>query len=244
QLRATVNESGIHGEPARQMLNYIWGGNILLPVDIKSIMRLILTQHQHGNSELRPATSGSLGLDLATAVDCTLIDTKPQRIATGIQGPVMINGQSVGALLIGRSSSTMAGLDIAVGLIDADYTGEIQVMAQTLYPPMYIPAGSCIAQLIPLPQLTKDITPVGSPRGDRALGSTGLMTLLTVELTHWPRRQIKLQYKDQTAILMALLDTGADVTVVATHKWPHHWPTIASNATVAGVGGVTLAQRS
>ncbi|NXW52429.1 GAK19 protein, partial [Nyctiprogne leucopyga] len=46
QLRATVSESGIRGEPTRQMLNYIWGGNILLPSDIKSIMRLILTQHQ------------------------------------------------------------------------------------------------------------------------------------------------------------------------------------------------------
>ncbi|NXO55392.1 GAK8 protein, partial [Aramus guarauna] len=46
QLRATVSESGIHGEPTRQMLNYIWGGNILLPADIRSLMRLILTQHQ------------------------------------------------------------------------------------------------------------------------------------------------------------------------------------------------------
>ncbi|NXW39543.1 GAK24 protein, partial [Phaetusa simplex] len=46
QLRATVNESGIKGEPTRQMLDYIWGTNILLPGDIRSIMRLILTQHQ------------------------------------------------------------------------------------------------------------------------------------------------------------------------------------------------------
>ncbi|NXF37489.1 GAK6 protein, partial [Nyctibius bracteatus] len=46
QLRATISESGIQGEPTRQILNYIWGGNILLPTDIKSITRLILTQHQ------------------------------------------------------------------------------------------------------------------------------------------------------------------------------------------------------
>ena len=46
QLRSTVNESGLKGEPTRQMLDYIWGTNILLPGDIRSIMKLILTQHQ------------------------------------------------------------------------------------------------------------------------------------------------------------------------------------------------------
>ena len=46
QLRATVNDSGIKGEPTRQMLDYLWGTNILLPGDIRSIMKLILTQHQ------------------------------------------------------------------------------------------------------------------------------------------------------------------------------------------------------
>ncbi|NWU51349.1 GAK6 protein, partial [Dromas ardeola] len=46
QLRATVSDSGIKGEPTRQMLNYIWGTNILLPGDIRSIMKLILSQHQ------------------------------------------------------------------------------------------------------------------------------------------------------------------------------------------------------
>ncbi|XP_053909161.1 endogenous retrovirus group K member 5 Gag polyprotein-like [Cuculus canorus] len=46
QLRSTVNESGVHSEPARQMLNYIWGSGILCPEDIKNIMRLILKQSQ------------------------------------------------------------------------------------------------------------------------------------------------------------------------------------------------------
>ncbi|NXW11702.1 GA113 protein, partial [Fregetta grallaria] len=46
QLRSTVSESGIKGEPVRQMLDYIWATNILLPNDIRSIMKLILTQHQ------------------------------------------------------------------------------------------------------------------------------------------------------------------------------------------------------
>ena len=46
QLRSTVNDSGLHGEPARQMLNYIWGSGLLCPEDIKNIMRLILKQSQ------------------------------------------------------------------------------------------------------------------------------------------------------------------------------------------------------
>uniref|UniRef100_A0A8C3K6W4 CCHC-type domain-containing protein n=1 Tax=Calidris pygmaea TaxID=425635 RepID=A0A8C3K6W4_9CHAR len=46
QLRSTVNELGLKGEPTRQMLDYIWGTNILLPGDIRSITKLILTQHQ------------------------------------------------------------------------------------------------------------------------------------------------------------------------------------------------------
>ncbi|KAK1194023.1 GAK8 protein, partial [Pygoscelis papua] len=46
QLRDTVSESGIKGEPTRQMLDYIWGTNLLLPGDIRSIMKLVLTQHQ------------------------------------------------------------------------------------------------------------------------------------------------------------------------------------------------------
>ncbi|XP_071884008.1 uncharacterized protein [Anas platyrhynchos] len=46
QLRSTVNDSGLKGEPTRHMLDYIWGTNILLPGDIRNIMKLVLTQHQ------------------------------------------------------------------------------------------------------------------------------------------------------------------------------------------------------
>ncbi|NWZ89712.1 GAK6 protein, partial [Nesospiza acunhae] len=45
QLRAAVTECGIHGEPTRQMLDYLWSGHILLPSDIKGLLKLVLTQH-------------------------------------------------------------------------------------------------------------------------------------------------------------------------------------------------------
>ncbi|NXK43742.1 GAK19 protein, partial [Piprites chloris] len=46
QLRATVNEYGLHGEPTKQMLDYLFNSQLLLINDLKSIARLLLTQHQ------------------------------------------------------------------------------------------------------------------------------------------------------------------------------------------------------
>ncbi|NWQ98966.1 POK9 protein, partial [Burhinus bistriatus] len=161
---------------------------------------------------------GSLGFDLATAIDCTLIDNKPQRLSTGVKGPVMVNGQAVGALLLGRSSAIMNGLTILVGLIDADYTGDIQIMVQTFFPPIHIPAGSRIAQLVPLPQLTEGTTLTaltGPYCGEGNFGSTGGLALLTVDLKHRPRKQITICFQDHVIHLTALLDTGADVSIVA-----------------------------
>ena len=122
---------------------------------------------------LQPATRGSLRLDLATSINCTLIDNRPQRIPTGIKGPIVINGKAVGALLIGRSSATMEGLQILTGLIDVDYTGEIQIMVQTLFPPLFIEKGTRPAQLVPLPVLTEGLSPIHSePRGEGSFRST------------------------------------------------------------------------
>ena len=46
QLRTTVNDSGLHGEPTKQMLNYIWGSSVLVPQDIKVIARMIMIQSE------------------------------------------------------------------------------------------------------------------------------------------------------------------------------------------------------
>ena len=46
QLRATVNDSGLHGEPMKQILNYIWGSSVLVPEDIKVIVRMIMSQSE------------------------------------------------------------------------------------------------------------------------------------------------------------------------------------------------------
>uniref|UniRef100_A0A493T758 Peptidase A2 domain-containing protein n=1 Tax=Anas platyrhynchos platyrhynchos TaxID=8840 RepID=A0A493T758_ANAPP len=179
---------------------------------------------------LRPVTRGSLGLDLATAVDVTLLDSKPTRVGTGVMGPVTVNGDPVGALLIGRSSATLNGLQILVGLTDKDYCGEIQIIVSAMFPPMHVPRNTKIAQLIPLPHLAASLPPmVNKDQGLGAFGSAGKIALLTLGMQQRPRQKITVCLKDEKLQIEALLDTGADVTIIIAQSWPPHWPTFESS---------------
>ncbi|RMB96099.1 hypothetical protein DUI87_27385 [Hirundo rustica rustica] len=46
QLRATVASYGVTSEPAKQMLEFLFNANLLLPSDIRGISKLIYTPHQ------------------------------------------------------------------------------------------------------------------------------------------------------------------------------------------------------
>ncbi|KFR00703.1 hypothetical protein N306_02068, partial [Opisthocomus hoazin] len=153
---------------------------------------------------------GSLGLDLETAVATTLIDTRPQKISTTSIGPLIINGTATGALLIGRSSSGLKGLIILPRLIDADYTGQIVIVAHTPFPPTHIPARSKVAQLIPVPHLAAAIpVTLERTRGSAGFGSTGAATMLTLAMGQRPSVTVTLQHGSERRSLMALLDTRA-----------------------------------
>ncbi|NWV17810.1 POK9 protein, partial [Origma solitaria] len=160
---------------------------------------------------------GSLGLDLAAAVDVTLIDQWPCKIPTGMQGLVIIDGHAHGVLLLGRSSSGLQGLFVLPGLIDADFTGEIFIVAQTSFPPIHIPKGSRIAQLVPLSQLTAVMQKIShlTERGDKGFGSTGGLAMLTVPMTNRPIVDSAWMRGKQRLQLTALLDTGADITIMS-----------------------------
>ncbi|KFP76001.1 hypothetical protein N311_09417, partial [Apaloderma vittatum] len=134
---------------------------------------------------------GSLGLDLAAAIDVIFLTTHPQRIPTGVRGPIVVGGRTVGALLIGRSSASMVGLFVLTGVIDADYTGEIIIMAYTPFPPVHVSKGQRLAQLVPLPQLTGGMQPMqDDPCGDQGFGSTSGLMLLTLDLTTRPKANV------------------------------------------------------
>ncbi|NXG40785.1 POK9 protein, partial [Psilopogon haemacephalus] len=239
QLRSTVSQFGVTSEPAKQMIEYFFGTQILLPADCRAIAKLIFTPHQQILfTNLQPATRGSLGLDLAAAVDVTFMTSQPYKIPTNVKGPVVIGGKIFGALLLGRSSASMLGLFVLPGIIDADYTGEIMIMAYTPFPPIMIIKGQKIAQLVPLEQITKDMIPLlKEQRQDKGFGSSGDLTLL-------PKQKLEIEYQGQRWSFLGLLDTGADSSIISPDRWPKHWPLQPSAITVTGVGGLTLASRT
>uniref|UniRef100_A0A8V5GZ61 dUTPase-like domain-containing protein n=1 Tax=Melopsittacus undulatus TaxID=13146 RepID=A0A8V5GZ61_MELUD len=91
-------------------------------------------------------TAGSAGVDLATAVDITLLNTQVRLVDSVLWGPL---GRGLSVLLIGHSSVSHCGIFVVPGLSDADFHGNIKLMVYTLCPPVTIPKGEKIAQLVP-----------------------------------------------------------------------------------------------
>ncbi|NXK29693.1 POK9 protein, partial [Arenaria interpres] len=155
---------------------------------------------------------GSAGMNMATAVDFTLPDTSVHCIPSVLQGPL---GHNLCAFLLGRSSTSRKGIFVLPGVIDADYTGTIGIMVQTCSPPVNIPKGSKIAQLIPfeakVPNSDLRI------RGNQGWGSTGIpqINFAINILKNKPEVKVTLQGPgDETMSLSVLIDTGADVTII------------------------------
>ncbi|NXI07143.1 DUT nucleotidohydrolase, partial [Irena cyanogastra] len=142
--------------------------------------------------------AGSLGLDLATTIDVTLVNNEPQKIPTTFKGPLHSDGMSLGALLIRQSSAGLKCIMVCLGIIDADFTGTVHVVAYTLHPPIFIPCGSKIAQLVLMKNLLMDMQPrdaVQRPfRRDAGFGSTGPVACLTMSMQSRPTATITMRY--------------------------------------------------
>lgn len=176
-------------------------------------------------SLLRPATASSVGMDLATAHTVTLTDSTVTLIPTGVMGPL---GDRRSALLLGRSSVTRMGLFVLPGVIDADHTGEIKIMAWTPSPPCFIPKGKKIAQLVPFHSMAEP----GIRDRTGGFGSTDKPTVLWT--TQVSKDEPLLPCLVNCQELLGLVDTGADVTIIKSSEWPLKDP---HSATV-GVGGL------
>ncbi|KFP76547.1 hypothetical protein N311_11042, partial [Apaloderma vittatum] len=156
--------------------------------------------------------SGSAGVDLATAVEVTLNTSDVHLIESDQCGPL---GHGLSALLIGRSSVSRQGIFIVPGLIDADFEGVIKIMVYTLTPPVFIPAQSKIAQLVPFHACVPKALP--KVRGQGGFGSTGTPNvMLALDITKGkPEENVTVQHPNgQFVILSMLVDTGADVTII------------------------------
>ncbi|RMB94865.1 hypothetical protein DUI87_28669 [Hirundo rustica rustica] len=188
-----------------------------------------------------PATRGSQGIDLAAAVDVTLIDSRVQRIPTGVTGPIYDKNSALGQLLLGRSSTGLARLIVLPGVIDADYTGEIQAVAYALHLPMTIKKGTRIAQLVLYTKeaVESDVFQSAPQRGSQGFGSTvEALVNLVQQMKNRPLITLKLSWGTwEHTLSKVMTDTGADVTILDKNAWPRSWPLVQSINTVQGVGG-------
>ncbi|NXF20893.1 POK9 protein, partial [Rhodinocichla rosea] len=154
---------------------------------------------------------GSAGIDVVTAESVLIEDEAIHLIPTTSNGPL---GHGLAALLLGRSSATVRGIFVQPGVIDADYCGVIKIMVHVFSPPLQIPKGSVIAQLIPFtPQVpTKSNT---APQRTGGFGSTGLLTAFVEVLSaSKPTRLINLTLNDFSFQAEMMLDTGSDITII------------------------------
>uniref|UniRef100_A0A803WDL8 dUTPase-like domain-containing protein n=1 Tax=Ficedula albicollis TaxID=59894 RepID=A0A803WDL8_FICAL len=97
-------------------------------------------------SAMAVTLKGSAGVNLALAGTVTISNDQIHVLDSTSQGPL---GDGLAALLIGRSSMSKRGIFVLPGLIDADYTGIIKIIVKVFVPPVTIPEGSKIVQLIP-----------------------------------------------------------------------------------------------
>ncbi|NXL78109.1 POK9 protein, partial [Leptocoma aspasia] len=162
---------------------------------------------------------GSLSVDVATATEVTLKDKQVTLIPTEVYGPMYSTFSLAGGLLMGRSSTSKQGVIVIPGVIDADFTGQVKIMAYALQPPVTIPKGSKIAQIIAVEnflqhrmcprQLTEKL------RKDRGFGSTGHDVFFTLDMKSRPQQKIQLQRSNSCVQIEPMLDTGADVTIIS-----------------------------
>lgn len=130
----------------------------------------------------RYASSGAAGMDLYACLPepVGLVPGARERIPTGIA--IQLPTNEAVALVYARSGLSWnhgIALPNGVGVIDSDYTGEIQVLltnfgnqTYTIYP------GDRIAQLVIAPIFISELTRVSTlnptERGDKGFGSTGI----------------------------------------------------------------------
>uniref|UniRef100_A0A663FJJ5 dUTPase-like domain-containing protein n=1 Tax=Aquila chrysaetos chrysaetos TaxID=223781 RepID=A0A663FJJ5_AQUCH len=88
-------------------------------------MRTVRLHHTKTVSDLQPATTGSAGMDLATAADLLIKEQRIYIVGTAIFRPLP---DGMLGLIIGQSSATTQGIIVYPGVIDSDYQGEIKII--------------------------------------------------------------------------------------------------------------------
>lgn len=167
-------------------------------------------------------------MDLCATSGTILIpEDGPQVINTGVFSPPP---SGTYFLILGRASATLSGITIFPSVVDADYEGEIKVLAAATKGPLNISPGQRIAQALPVP-FTKGLPHKGGRRGASNPGSSDAYWVqpLTKER---PLLMLSIDGKS----FEGLLDSGADSTVLSQEHWPSSWPLQPSSTHLQGIG--------
>jgi len=156
-------------------------------------------------------------------------------------------GEELSALSLGRSNTTSQGLFVLLGVTDAGFTGQIHTMIWTPSPPVSVPAGSRIAQLIPFKGQVPQAEQV--EQGHGSFGSTGTPEISWVQQVHSARPILTCQVcnagqQPKQINIKGMIDTGADVTIISTGRLPRKWATMQMHTGIAGTGGLSASQQS
>ncbi|RMC21364.1 hypothetical protein DUI87_02226 [Hirundo rustica rustica] len=181
---------------------------------------------------LTASTCGSAGLDVCTAATVVLDSYGVHKVPLDAFGPV---GEGMSAFLMGRSSATAQGIIVHLGLIDADFTGQIYAMVSTPTPPGHYPrrdqtCSTCAFQVFC--SQSRELV-----AGRRQLW---IYWAASASLDFCPDKVCTLSIPGVTLseiCLRRLLDTGADITILSLAAWPPEWPLDLVQTSVAGLAG-------
>uniref|UniRef100_A0A8C3IP46 Deoxyuridine 5'-triphosphate nucleotidohydrolase n=1 Tax=Chrysemys picta bellii TaxID=8478 RepID=A0A8C3IP46_CHRPI len=137
-------------------------------------MQLRLRLHQQAHLPIR-ATPGSAGLDLRVPQESLTLQPNSRNLMS--IGLAIGLPQGYYGRIASRSSLALKGIDVAAGVIDADYTGEVKMLLEHNGPQaINLSQGGQVAQLIcerirlPDVQEVEALMPTTRARG---FGSTG-----------------------------------------------------------------------
>ena len=121
-----------------------------------------------------------LGYDVFALEGVVLVPHQTVRVRTGIavEARHPETGVPLGLLVRDRSSMAARGVATTAGVIDAGYRGEVQIVMTNLGgAPIELKPGEKIAQMVPVPVLTGQVTELesleASAREAKGFGSSG-----------------------------------------------------------------------
>jgi len=196
-----------------------------------------------GLAHLTAKTAGSAGVDVTTVASVMINDQSVHNIPLSIRGTL---GNNLSALLLGRSSTTSQGLFVLPGVADADFIGQVSAMLWTPSPPVHVPAGSRIAQLIPFQSAVPKAEQ--TTQGDGGFGSTGEPEIFWTQRIQPRQPTLTCRFRNVNAspeqvTLKGMVDTGTDVTIISSSRWPQTWGTVSVNTQLMGIGGVSCSRQ-